>query len=131
MHVAGGRFSDWGLNVSADLSPPNCYDASVYAGVQFWTRGKGRVQVGARMVDVVEVKFGGLCSKDCYNVHKTGVDLGPPGCTTRCVGRSSNREPSRGHVEFDASRLQSIDFSVDAADTPFDVWIDDVSFLPR
>jgi hypothetical protein len=131
LHASGGRFTDWGLNVSAELSPRNCYDASVYAGVQFWARGKGRIQVGARMMDVVEVAFGGLCTKDCYNVHKANVDLGP--AWAHHVVRWPDLEQGvyPGRVEFDAARLQSIDFGVYSADTPFDVWIDDVSFLPR
>lgn len=131
LHVSGSRLDLWGVNVNAQLSPPHCYDASVHAGVQFWARGKGRLLVGARMIDVVEVKFGGHCEENCYNVHNRAVDLGPD--WSRHVVRWDELEQPQalGRVEFDTRRLVSLDFGVYAADTPFEMWIDDVEFLPR
>lgn len=132
LHVSGERHSGWGANVNTELSPPHCYDASVHAGVQFWARGKGRLQVGARMIDVVEVKFGGHCEESCYNVHNRAVDLGPT--WARYAVRWDELEQAQGpgrRVELDPRRLVAVDFGVYAADTPFDVWIDDVEFLPR
>lgn len=131
LHVSGARLSEWGININTELSPRHCYDASVHAGVQFWARGKGRLLVGARMVDVVEVKFGGHCKESCYNVHNRAVDVGPT--WARHAVRWDELEQARedGRLEFDARRLVSVDFGVFAADTPFDVWIDDIEFLPR
>lgn len=131
LHFSATRLGDWGLNVSTDLSPPHCYDASVHAGIRFWGRGTGRLHVGARMIDVVEVKFGGHCEESCYNVHNRAVDLGPTWArhTVRWDELEQARAP--GRVAFDTRRLVSIDFAVYAADTPFEAWIDDVEFVPR
>ncbi len=131
LHFAGGRFSGWGLTVNTGLMYGHCYDASIHAGVQFWARGRSRIRVGVRMIDVVEPQFGGLCERDCYNAHTHAIDL-QPGWTHHSVRWDELQQAaSSGRMDLDTRRLVSIDFGVYTADTPFDVWVDDVEFLPR
>jgi len=83
------------------------------------------------MVDVMAREWGGLCDHDCYDQHRKPFDL-----ESRWVHYSARWEELQQvgwgkPLVFDAHRLLSLDFSVDAADTPFDYWVDDVGFVPR
>jgi len=45
-------------------------------------------------------------------------------------GRARRSISSGPWIGFDARSLDAIDFSMLADETPFDYWIDDVSFIP-
>jgi hypothetical protein len=132
LHVFGGKFTLWGVTLGAELADAGCYDASAYAGVEFWAKGPGKVRVGLQMIDVQEVKYGGLCTKDCYNTHRAIVTLGKT-FERHTVRWEDLRQLFRAGppVAFDPRRVRFIEFGVAPEDTPFDLWIDDVSFLPK
>jgi hypothetical protein len=131
LHTSGGTFKDWGTVLSAELTPRRCYDASAYAGVTFWARGKGRVRVGVKMTQVVAEDFGGSCLKNCFDGHSA----------ERTVTKDWQRFEVRWDelaqkgfgpvVAFDPHSLFAIEFAMPANRPPFDYWIDDVAFLPR
>jgi len=132
LHVSGGKFTLWGVTLGAELADAGCYDASAYAGVEFWAKGPGNLRVGFQMIDVQDVKYGGLCAKDCYNTHRAVVALGKT-FERYAVRWEELRQlyPGGPPTVFDPRRVRFIEFGVAAGDTPFDLWIDDVSFLPR
>jgi hypothetical protein len=132
LHVMGGKFTLWGVTLGAELADAGCYDASAYAGIEFHAKGPGKLRVGLQMIDVQDVKYGGLCSKDCYNTHRAVITLG------KTFGRHVVRWEDLQQlfeggppVLFDPKRVRFIEFGVAPEDTPFDIWIDDVAFVRR
>lgn len=132
LHVTGGKFKLWGVTLGAELADAGCYDASAYAGVELYAKGPGKLRVGLQMIDVQDVKYGGLCSKDCYNTHRAVITLGKT-FEHHVVRWADLRQLFDGGppVAFDPKRVRFIEFGIAPEDTPFDIWIDDVAFLPK
>lgn len=131
LHVRGGKFAKWGAVVAATLNPHHCYDASVYAGLTFWARGRGRIRIAAKMTQVVTEEFGGTCVDKCFDLHAVSRPLN--NTWSRVTVRWEELSQS-GHgqpIPFDPASLYSIDFVMPPEQSPFDFWIDDVSFLPK
>lgn len=129
IHIKGGILRDWGATIEMKFESL-CYDASAYAGLSFMARGPGRIYVAPREVEVIERAFGGTCDKDCYNAHVRKIDLGPTWQTyeirwAEVEQRGYNRPP------LDPRRLHDIAFLVRPEDTPYDVWLDELRFLPK
>jgi hypothetical protein len=132
LHVTGGKFTLWGVTLGAELADAGCYDASAYAGIALHAKGPGKLRVGLQMIDVQDVKYGGLCSKDCYNTHRAVITLGKT--FERHVVRWEDLHQlfdGGPPVAFDPKRVRFIEFGVAPEDTPFDLWIDDVAFVPK
>jgi hypothetical protein len=129
LHVKGGRLLDWGATVEFTFRPA-CYDASVYQGVAFLARGPGRIYVSPREVGVIPSAEGGSCERDCHNPHVIKIDLDGQWRTYQ-VRWSELRQRGYDKPALDASRLHSLAFLIRPEDTPYDVWLDDVRFLPR
>lgn len=132
LHLRGGHFTDWGVVFGTDLATGACYDGSAYAGVEFWAKGPARIQVGVQQIDVQSPKFGGFCEGEgCYNSHRKSIELDKT--WRRYVVRWDELRQLRpgGVIPFDVRRMRFLEFAVLAEDTPFDIWVDDVSFLPR
>jgi len=129
LHVKGGQLSDWGATVEFDFRPA-CYDASKYVGVSFQARGPGRVYFAARERSVIPVAEGGSCEVDCHNPHVTKVEL-ESGFRTYQVRWSELRQRGKGKPALDEHRLHSLAILIRPEDTPYDVWLDDLRFLPR
>lgn len=129
LHVAGGRLSDWGAAIEFNFRP-GCYDASRYAGISFSARGPGRIYVAPREVSVIPVTEGGTCERECHNPHVEKVDLDPHFRTYE-VRFEEVRQRGIGKPPLDTKRLNSLAFLIRPEDTPYDVWLDDVRFIPR
>jgi hypothetical protein len=132
LHATGGKFTLWGVTLGAELADAGCYDASAYAGIELHAKGPGRLRVGLQMIDVQDVKYGGLCNKDCYNTHRAVVTLGKT--FERHVVRWEDLHQlfdAGPPTAFDPKRVRFLEFGIAPEDTPFDVWIDDVSFVPK
>jgi hypothetical protein len=132
LHLHGGRYTNWGVTFGAELAEQACYDASAYAGIEFWAKGPGKIKIGVQMIDVQDVKYGGLCRNDCYNSHRSAVTLGKSfqKFTIRWDDLKQLYQ-SGTPIPLDPKRIRFLEFGIAAEDTPFDVWVDDVSFLPR
>jgi hypothetical protein len=130
LHVMGGKFTLWGVTLGAELADAGCYDASAYAGIELHAKGPGKLRVGLQMIDVQDVKYGGLCSKDCYNTHRAVITLGKT-FDRHVVRWEDLHQLFEGGppVSFDPKRVRFIEFGVAPEDTPFDIWIDDVAFV--
>jgi hypothetical protein len=131
LHVVGGKFSKWGASLSLELNPRHCYDASAYSGIEFWTRGLGEVRVVAKMTQVMAEEFGGSCTHDCYDSHGKRIKLTRDFQHVVLRWEDLKQQGFGTPLTFDAHSLDAIDFSVLPDETPFDFWIDDVSFIPR
>jgi hypothetical protein len=132
LHLSGGRFSEWGVTFGTDLATGACYDASAYDGIAFWAKGEVAVYVGVQVIDVQSPKFGGFCKGDgCYNSHRKRVNLSP--AWQRHVVRWSELEQLHPASRFplDTKRIRFLEFTILPEDTPFDVWLDDVSFVSK
>jgi hypothetical protein len=128
LHVALPALKGWGAVVVAILGPP-CYDASRYAGIAFRARGTGTLRLAIQQYDVVPKHDGGGCENDCYDTHGTLMRV-TKGQTDYEV-RWEQLEQRRGHAPLDPSALRAVTFEFGPADTPADLWIDDLRFLPR
>lgn len=129
VHVKGGRLFDWGATVEVNFEPP-CYDATAYAGIKLQARGPGRVYVALREVDVIPIAEGGSCEHDCHNPHVAKIELSPEWRSyefrwAELRPRGIDTRP------LDPSRLHSVAFLIRPEDTPYDVWLDEVRFLPK
>ncbi len=129
LHAVGGELRDWGATVQLSFQP-SCYDASVYGGISFSAKGPGRVYAGVHEVRVVQVEWGGTCTHDCYNTHQKKVDLSAR-WQNYSLKWSELRQRGYDTPPLDATRVHSIAFLIQPGDTPFDIWIDDLKFIPR
>jgi hypothetical protein len=129
LHAKGGQLYDWGATIEVSFRPP-CYDATAYQGLALAARGPGRIYVSLREVDVIPGFEGGTCQADCYNSHVAKLELGRDFRSYE-VRWTELRQRGIGRPALDPSRLHSIAIMVRPEDTPYDVWLDDVRFLPK
>src|SRR5690606_22423446 len=129
LHVKGGRLVDWGAAVEVTFRPA-CYDASAHGGIAFEARGSGRVYIAPRETRGIPRAAGGTCDSACHNPRVARI--GPGGGFRTYESRWEGvRQRGFGTLPRDPTRLNGIAFLVRPEDTPYDVWIDDVRFLPR
>jgi len=131
IHSVGGKFTKWGANLSLEFSPHRCYDASAYAGIQFWARGHGELRAVVQMTQVVTEEFGGTCTHDCYDAHAKLIKLARDFQHFTIRWEDLRQQGFGQPMDFDARSLHSMQFAVPTDQTPFDFWIDDVSFIQR
>ena len=129
LHVKGGQLEDWGATVEFNFRP-GCYDASRYGGVSFQARGPGRIYFAPREVSVIPIAEGGTCERDCYNPHVAKIDLDAVWRVYQ-IRWTEVRQRGIGKPALDPQRLNSLAFLIRPEDTPYDVWLDDVRFMPR
>jgi len=130
LHLTGPELQDWGAVLELAFAPHYCYDASAYGGLSFWARGPGRLVVGVRENRVVPTAWGGTCADDCYNSHARIVNLSARWERYE-LPWAALRQRGYEMPPVDPTSLHSLQFLVQAADTPFDFWLDDVEFLPK
>lgn len=127
LHAKGPELRDWGAVVQVSFQPA-CYDASVYDGIEFSARGPGRLYVGVREVKVVPIKWGGTCEDRCYDAHQKKIDLTSQWRRYSVVW-SELHQRSYDSAALDPTRVNGIAFLIQAGDTPFDLWLDDIKFV--
>jgi hypothetical protein len=128
LHVKGALLVDWGATVEFTFAP-GCYDASRYRGLAFDARGPGRIYVAPREVHTIPVDEGGTCEEECHNPHVAKVHLSET-WQSHTVLWEDVRQRGAGRPGLDPTRLHSLAFLIRPEDTPYDVWIDDVRFVP-
>jgi len=131
LHTSGSKFTKWGALLAADFSPRRCYDASAYAGLVFFARGRGSFNVVAKMTQIAPEEFGGSCTHDCYDSHRATIPLTNDWQERRVTWAELKQKGYGQVVPFDPRSLLSLEFTVEPEQTPFDLWIDDVRFLHR
>jgi hypothetical protein len=131
LHTIGGKFSKWGAALSVELSPRRCYDASAYAGISFWARGKAQLRVAVKMTQVIAEEFGGSCIDGCYDTHGAERPLSAEWQQYQVRWDELTQRGSGTALPFDPRSLFALEFGVPAGRPPFDFWIDDVAFIAR
>ncbi len=131
IHVRGTRFTKWGVILSTDLSARRCYDASVYGGVAFWMRGKGRVDFIAKMTQIAPEEYGGSCTHDCYDGHHVTIELSSTWQEHRVPWADLKQKGFGQAVPFDPRSLLALELTTPPEQTPYDYWLDDMRFLER
>jgi len=132
LHLSGGHFTEWGVTFGTDLATGACYDASAYDGVEFWAKGPAALYLGVQVIDVQSPKFGGFCSGDgCYNSHRKRVNLSASWQRYSVRWDELAQLHPGGRLSLDTKRLRFLEFTILPEDTPFDVWVDEVSFIPK
>jgi hypothetical protein len=131
LHTGGNKFTKWGALLAADFSPRRCYDASAYAGLVFFARGRGSFNVVAKMTQIAPEEYGGSCTHDCYDSHRATIPLTTDWQEHRVTWAELKQKGFGQTVPFDPRSLLSLEFSVAPEQTPFDLWIDDIRFLQR
>jgi hypothetical protein len=127
LHATGGKLEGWGASIGVRFGP-SCYDLSAYRGIRFSALGPGRLEVGVLEVRVIPVEWGGSCVEECYRGHAKEIELEASwrNYELRWEELEQWGKPRR---PLDPTRVQSLVFSVLPEDTPYDFWIDDMSFL--
>lgn len=127
MRIETTRLEDWGASLEYTFRPSYCYDLSAYQGLVFRAKGPGRVRVAVREPSVMPKDLGGTCEKDCFNSHSTTVDLSKDWASYR-VSWDRFRKRGYGQAALNPTRVNSVQFQIEAADTPSVMWFDDVGF---
>lgn len=127
MHTFGGPFSEWGAGIGVDLfydgATYGTIDASAYDGITFWVRGTQEHHLQLRISDehTTHVDYGGTCtSEPCVRRER---DIGYDAEWTQVWAPFTS--PNLHGI--DTARLTNIQFFV-PHHSPFDFWIDDLSF---
>ncbi len=131
LRSTGGRFTKWGAAIAIELTPRRCYDASAYAGVAFWARGRATLRVNVRMAQVVGEEFGGTCVSGCYDSHGAERTLTREWKRYEVLWADVAQQGFGTTVAFDPRWLYSLEFALPRGQPPFDFWIDDLAFLQR
>jgi hypothetical protein len=87
--------------------------------------------VGLQSIDVQERKFGGFCAKDCYNTHRAPVELSGGWRHHSVRWEELQQQTPAGKIAFDSKRVRHLELYFLADDTPFEIWLDDIEFIPR
>ncbi|MGC4088347.1 MAG: hypothetical protein QM756_10690 [Polyangiaceae bacterium] len=128
------------LATNGSPSVKHPYDARAYKGIRFWAKAASSIQVRVRLPlrDTTANALGTKCSgsncEDHYlKVQVIGTSWGvyelawPDG--------TSNNGFAQGNwglqTTFDAATLIGVQFLVNAGVPSADIWIDDVSFIPK
>jgi len=131
LHTSGAKFTKWGALLAADFSARRCYDASAYAGIRFFARGRKSFNVVAKMTQIAPEEHGGSCTHDCSDSHRKSVALSENWQEVRVTWAELEQKGFGQAVPFDPRSLLSIEFTVAPEQTPFDFWVDDLRFLER
>jgi hypothetical protein len=128
-------FSKGGAEMGFDLSfvagRKSTYDASKYSGVTFWAKAATALKIYVNFPDRNTDPLGGICTGTvCNDTFGKGITITTAWAeyTVLFKDLSTDATPPK-FPAMDAAHLYSIEFHV-AKLTAFDVWVDDVAFLP-
>ena len=134
-HTSGQGYTKVGMRFT--LNQPSgalrgTYDVSKYKGIKFRAKTGAAIRVYMNLRDKNRDPDGNVCqSKGTCN------DLFGEGCNvtaewTQCSIPFSSLEPDTdaGSETVDLAHVYGVDFHVLPDKNPFDLWIDDVTFLP-
>jgi hypothetical protein len=136
MDTTGAGFTSWGAGIGFNfIDGGPSYDASAWSGVQFWARSGGSTGKTLRMAiaDHDTDARGGVCTTKtggCGDHFKANVDITTT-WTLYTVHFADLMQSGWGYVvpSFDANAIYGVQWGIDSG-SPFDVWIDDVAFVP-
>jgi poly(3-hydroxybutyrate) depolymerase len=138
LHLSGGGFTKWGAGFGTALAwsmadQSLCtYDVSAYAGVRFRARGKGTLRMNVTTREAAFKSAGGDCmdSEACFDQYGHSIALSRefqqieiPFCLLTQAGFGAPLGA------FDPRHATNVNFLIQSKGL-FDVWLDDVEFIP-
>ncbi|HEY4013790.1 MAG TPA: hypothetical protein VGM06_10655 [Polyangiaceae bacterium] len=132
LHTFGTGFTGWGALVGAKLnqtptSDPAPYDASRYAGIRFTYTSATKLMFQVPTV-ATSMPPQGTCSTDCGS-FEIALEIAPTPTTVE-VDWKDLYQTFGAPAAFDPSQLSAIEW-VFASGSPFDFWLDDVTFVTK
>ena len=131
IHTDGEGFRVWGSGIGFDLdfdgTTYRLYDATRYAGIEFWARGAAGQTFSFRVSSAssTAMAYGGTCVPNCAGPSGLTLTVGPDWSHYTVPFAELSVLPG-SPPEID--RLTNIQFKSNVS-VPFDFWIDDVRFL--
>jgi hypothetical protein len=132
LQTKGSGFTTWGSGVGVDLAPSKgIYDASAYDRLTFWARAANALTVTVVFPDVDTAPEGHLCTT-CDHHYLSAQQVGTTWQRYTISFASLNLEDGTipKPLAFKPEALISVQFRFTPAQT-YDVFIDDVAFLPK
>src|SRR5688572_3455229 len=139
LHARGEGFSGWGAAFGRSFQwdarqSKNClYDASTYSGVRFRARGSASLRLVLGTKTSTFQSLGGSCpdGDGCYDQYGRTLALTSAWQTFEVDFCSVAQEGWGTPFEaFLPDELVHLNFMVKSS-LPFDVWVDDLEFVPR
>jgi hypothetical protein len=133
--VAGGQ-TDWGGGFGVSMRWDTAYDASAYAGLRFWARGRGQFQLQVGMTETVDRAYPpGVCvpgALECGDHFEAAPITLTDSWQEYVITFASLRQEGWGvpAIAFDRTDMTSIEFTW-ALGSSLDMWVDDISFLAQ
>jgi hypothetical protein len=132
--MTGSGFTIWGALMGFNLNAPSVgtgtIDVSAVKGIRFWMRSNAPVRVDFQTPETIAVEFGGECvGNNCGN--HLGFQISAPGSgwVEYQVPFAALTQRDGGSVKWNRRSLVGLQFQV-PANMAFDVWVDDIRFLP-
>ena len=134
VRTTGSGFSGWGAGVGLPLNDDgttrDSFDASDYEGITFWARAESAVTARFNVFDGNTDQDGGVCST-CFDHFGADVQLTTSWQQFTFAWDELEQDgwgnPQSGAI--DPSQLYGLAFQFGPG-VSFDLWIDDVAFLP-
>jgi hypothetical protein len=136
-HVSASGYSDWGALFSTGLTYLSdgvrcAYDASNFAGLRFYVHGSGRLRVSMAIPATQDKEFGGACDADkgmiCYDTHSADLLLSPEWKLYEMPWSHFLQRGFGTPAAFRPDQVLTVQFNLDTAALPVELWLDDVSF---
>lgn len=136
LYVKGGDWKNTGAGLSAYLvsktSPRSMgvYDATPYAGIQFWVKAVGLFQLKVSMdtPETVSMDEGGICIENCPEKFESIVPVSESWVAIQIPFDDFLLTNGKRSISFDPKNLKAIHFVFETNDD-YEVWLDEVSFF--
>ena len=129
VHTSGTGFTTWGAGVALNTAAARkCLDFAKFTGIKFRAKGPATLIVAAQVPGVVPTTSGGTCADNCYDSHKTTINIGAEFADYTLYWSQFVQAGWGTHVDFQGSAVTLLDFEVGPTSMPFDFWVDDVAF---
>lgn len=140
IHISGHSYdaaAEFGASFGVDLNNQELdgsaavYDLTGYDGLLIWAKGSGQFVCQLRMVGTNPIVDGGSCDpgagESCYGHYWKVINVSEEWAPI-VVPFSQLKQPDWAKpVPLELDQVQSIYFQNDPVDSPFDVWIDEIS----
>lgn len=132
IHLTASGQTEFGGGIGVSVANGGAFDASAYAGIQFWARGQGSLRAEVATIDTQENTFGGACDPangtcgDHYQVPFTLTSSWQQ--YTVLFAELRQRGFGVPALSFFSNEVMGVTFGWDAG-TTLDLWIDDLRFL--
>jgi hypothetical protein len=141
VHVQGGGYTGFGGGVGTTLVPGSTsmatyWDASEYAGISFWARGRGTMVVQTVLAETRSAgeDYPGLCEQtlqlNCNDNYASSALTLEDEWTEYVVPFATLKQEGWGVPVPWSYHLNALEFRW-VTDEDFDFWIDDVRFVER